>query len=46
MASHGNNEEELMKILKNFYGREEASPEFKAKLRHRLDAEAGSFPIK
>jgi Domain of unknown function (DUF4382) len=42
MASHGNNEEELMKILKNFYGRQEASPEFKAKLRHRLDAEVGS----
>jgi len=43
MASHGNNEEELMKILKNLYGREEASPDFKTRLRHRLDAEAGSI---
>jgi anti-sigma-K factor RskA len=43
MASHGNNEEELMKILKTLYGREEASPDFKAKLRQRLDAEAGSI---
>jgi hypothetical protein len=43
MASHGNNsEEELMKILKNLYRREEASPDFKVKLRQRLDAEAGS----
>jgi hypothetical protein len=42
MASHGNNEEELMKILKNLYGREEASPDFKVKLRQRLDAEMGS----
>lgn len=42
MASHGNSDEELMKILKNVYGREEASPDFKVKLRQRLDAEAGS----
>jgi len=43
MASHGHNsEEELMKILKNLYGREEASPDFKLKLRQRLAAEAGS----
>ncbi len=42
MASHGNSDEELMKILKNLYGREEASPDFKVKLRQRLDAEAGS----
>jgi hypothetical protein len=41
MASHGYNDEELMKILKEVYRNEEASPGFKAKLRHRLDAEAG-----
>ena len=46
MASHGNSDEELMKILKNLYGREEASPDFKVKLRQRLDAEAGSATIR
>jgi len=42
MASHGDNEEDLMNILKNFYKREEASPGFKAELRNRLAAEAGA----
>ena len=46
MASHGNSDEELMKILKNLYGREEASPDFKVRLRQRLDAEAGSVTIR
>jgi hypothetical protein len=46
MASHGNNDEELMKILKNLYGREEASPDFKVKLRQRLSAEAGNVAIR
>ena len=46
MVSHGNSDEELMKILKNLYGREEASPDFKVKLRQRLDAEAGSVTIR
>ena len=41
MMSHGN-DKEIMKILKDVYKREEASPGFKAKLRHRLDAEVGS----
>lgn len=41
MTSHSN-DEEIMKILKDVYRSEEASPGFKAKLRHRLDAEVGS----
>jgi anti-sigma-K factor RskA len=41
MAGHGN-DDEIMKILKDVYRREEASPGFKVKLRHRLDAEAVS----
>ena len=46
MASHGNSDEELMKILKNLYRREEASPDFKVKLRQRLNAEAGNVAIR
>ena len=46
MASHGNNDEELMRVLKNLYRREEASPDFKVKLRQRLNAEAGSVAIR
>ncbi|MBN2099760.1 MAG: DUF4382 domain-containing protein [Dehalococcoidia bacterium] len=41
MTSHGDSEE-IMKILKDVYRNEEASPGFKAELRHRLDAESGS----
>jgi len=46
MVSHGNSDEELMKILKNLYRREEASPDFKVKLRQRLNAEAGNVAIR
>lgn len=40
MTSHGS-DEELMRILKDVYRREDASPGFKVELRQRLDTEAG-----
>ena len=43
MMNHGD-DEEIMKILKDVYKRELASPGFKAKLRNRLAVEAGAAP--
>ena len=43
MLNHGD-DEEIMKILKDVYKREQASPSFKAKLRNRLTVEAGALP--
>ncbi len=39
--NHGD-DEEIMRVLKDFYKREEASPGFKAKLRERLAVEGGT----